>query len=320
MKKVLLISCFTVIILLLAAGAGVIKAYFLPPVPVIPEYAQTTPAQEAAPGTTVNCRFNVTLPADLKIEKISLHAGGTQAGEVSAKFQSWRWDRNRWEISGTFRVLQNDLKDGSITLITDSIFRSASGEKLTVKIPELTVKLPENAVTDEELFLAPETVNPETAGTPILSRKKTIFFIIAGILLLIAASIGILLFLRHRKSSAIPLGEATIRQIRELNSQVSVNEIRPETGFAKLCDILRGYLEKRFSLPVTRCTTDEFIRDTDFDQILPERKEQLFLTGFLNSADMIKFAGNTADKQMFDRAAAQAEELVTATTAQEDKK
>ncbi|MBE6355806.1 MAG: hypothetical protein E7058_01680 [Lentisphaerae bacterium] len=321
MKKVLKITFFILLTAAVICLAGMLKSWLMPPENILPEYAQITSGKDAvSPGGVVDFRAALTLPENVKIVNTVLHASGIKNSEIAARFKSWRWDRNHWEVSGNFRVFDNgDIRDGRIEITTADIFAPASGSVLTVKIPEISVKLPENTVTGEELFLAPETEAPgETPHTPFY-RRTPFYLIVAATVLLIAAVIISIIFLHRKKQHSLPLETVVIRDIQQLNGQVKNGDIRPEHAFALLCDILRSYLEKRFALPVTRSTTEEFLRSMDIGALLPERREQLFLTGFLNSADLIKFAGANADKLMFDRAAAQAAELVLAATPKEEK-
>ena len=75
---------------------------------------------------------------------------------------------------------------------------------------------------------------------------------------------------------------------------VSTSEIT-RASIAKLCDILREYLEKRFALRASRQTTGEFLAslEQDHDALLTA-EQHLFLQEFLYTADMVKFAKQDA--------------------------
>lgn len=67
-----------------------------------------------------------------------------------------------------------------------------------------------------------------------------------------------------------------------------------------LSSILRHYIELRFTLPATDMTTEEFLEDIyEKDIFSVEQKESL--QGFLNQADLVKFAGfSPSEKQAED--------------------
>ena len=58
----------------------------------------------------------------------------------------------------------------------------------------------------------------------------------------------------------------------------------------------------------------EFLQELSAGLPFFSADERIYLTGFLNSADLIKFAGANAGEKMLDNAAAQAGELVRSTT------
>ena len=96
---------------------------------------------------------------------------------------------------------------------------------------------------------------------------------------------------------------------------VLVGELAIPSGLASdaLLDILRSYLELRFSLPFSRQTTAELLPElANADSPLPE-KFRAPLGAFLTSADMIRFAKAPSSPEKLDEALEQLSQLVRAT-------
>ena len=72
--------------------------------------------------------------------------------------------------------------------------------------------------------------------------------------------------------------------------------INDELFFVTLSDILRLYIEKRFRLPATEKTSEEFIAQVRNDSMLSE-DHKFSLEKFMTTADMVKFAKMSADNQ-----------------------
>lgn len=146
-------------------------------------------------------------------------------------------------------------------------------------------------------------------------------WIAAGILLIAAAAAGYLL-LRRRKErmgqeEILTPWQSAIQAIRSLKENVDSGMASPEISLAKLADIVRRYLEKRFNMRAEHQTTAEFLSELDRDDSFLTGRHRHFLRDFLSSADMVKFARLPADKTLFETAADRAEKLVSETVPEE---
>ena len=316
-KGIFIILAAIVLILLLLAGSW-LKAVFLPPPVLIPEKAELSVLQNIHPGEEVQYSATVTLPLGQWIEKSKLHADKAVVYPVEVKFKSFRFDRIKWEMRGKFRVLETgDFPGGELRFSAVSIPGSRSRE-YGIKIPAQKSRLPENITPGSELLLAPEAGIEDKPANRIPPRLW--WAAAAAAALLIAAAVIIMIYLIRRKKTipAIALDEKTLKEIDFICRRVRSGDIPAAKGFAGVCDILRNYLEERFTLPVTRQTTLEFIRSLTLpDHLLPP-ENRMFLTEFLNTCDRIKFAGAEAAENMLDKAAAEAGELVRATTPEKE--
>ena len=320
MKKFLLSILITAAIVILAAGGSWLKAWLLPPEAVIPATAEITPSESVSPGEEIFYRAEIVLPLTASVKDAVFEGKNTLSSPVEIKFKSYRFDRIVWQIGGNFRIMSEGKAENLKISFSTLTFPGNRKTNHQIGIPELLCQMPSGLTAGKELFLAPEMSDaaPEdTAKRPFYRRWS---FLLAVIIAIIAiAGVILFLFIRRRKQlfSALPLDEKTLREIRRLCQQVRDREIRSEKGFALLCDIIRNYLEVRFQLPVTRQTTMEFIRNSELAAVLPPG-ERIFLAEFLNTADRIKFAGENAGENMLENAAADAVNLVRATTVREE--
>lgn len=311
MKKLLFILLLIITALVITAVCGLLKSWWFPPAPVIPASAAATP-EKLFPGSPAEYRFTVTLPVTDKISDITVTGKNIIVSEPRTAMRRWLFDRIRWEISGSFRVLEPGEFTGGIVTFSDG------KEKFRVALPDIQVELPPDDHNDE-LVLAPEFSGTASSTT---ERKPLILLITAAAAAVLIAAGILFLILRRKLRGALSPEERTIREIRRLNRAVQQNNIAVPAGFAMLCDQLRNYLEQRFGLPATRRTTEEFIREFFRQELQLPQQAKVFLTGFMERSDLIKFAAAQADKYMMDKAAAEAEELVRAAAPQlqEEKK
>lgn len=109
---------------------------------------------------------------------------------------------------------------------------------------------------------------------------------------------GVLLWLRHKRK--LPLTDA-VHNATMLPSEIALDALDvlvqknyPEQGLFKeyyvdLSDIVRHYLENRFSMKAPEMTTEEFLLYANNSDALSDT-QKIFLKDFLNGCDMVKFA------------------------------
>lgn len=318
MKKILIIISCIIAAILLTAAAGLLKSLFMPPAPQLPESAEILPSVQTAPGTEAEYRFQMTLPADWQIKNVKLMHKERETAAGDFKFDSWKFDRLKWNINGTFPVLETgEIGDLSILVTAEKFFGDETAQ-YSVPLPILHSTLPDSVKPGGELLLAPipdagelDGISGENPSTAFY--KHWAFYLIIALVILII----VLIFLfKKRKIQAerVPLDTKTLREIQQICDLVKEKQISPENGFARLSDVVRNYLEARSGLPASRRTTEEFLQELSAGLPFFSADERIYLTGFLNSADLIKFAGANAGEKMLDNAAAQAGELVRSTT------
>ena len=96
---------------------------------------------------------------------------------------------------------------------------------------------------------------------------------------------------------------------------VARGQIQP--FFFRLSDIVRQYIERRFSIMAAEQTTEEFLREARRNPSL-DQQQQRSLGEFLRGADMVKFAKYQPDPSDCDAAMASARQFVYQTAQQQE--
>jgi hypothetical protein len=87
----------------------------------------------------------------------------------------------------------------------------------------------------------------------------------------------------------IPPGQAALARLDALNASELLESGDYRAFHFELSDILRQYIERRFSLRAQEQTTDEFLAGLP-DQRVFNAEQQLLLQDFLRRSDLVKFA------------------------------
>ena len=151
-----------------------------------------------------------------------------------------------------------------------------------------------------------------------MSKENT--WLLAGIIILGVILIVILIFQRRKKTKKIvlPSWAIALNDLHNLRDNVKSGKISLNNGFLNLTDIVRGYLEKRFKLPASKQTTEEFLEQMNKkDGPLPEIQRP-FLQEFLQAAELVKFAKLPPDEITLNKALNKAETLVNETRPSEE--
>jgi hypothetical protein len=118
---------------------------------------------------------------------------------------------------------------------------------------------------------------------------------LAGIL---AALVLLLFFLmrRRRKKMQFTKPERLPHEIAlsELDALAAETSITPREFHFRLSAILRGYIERRFTIPALEMTTEEFL--PSLEKLAIDRGMTVEIKSLAGRADPIKFAGLGADR------------------------
>ncbi|MDR1192291.1 MAG: hypothetical protein LBK60_11625 [Verrucomicrobiales bacterium] len=117
------------------------------------------------------------------------------------------------------------------------------------------------------------------------------------------------------RKPTLTLYQIIMQKLEQCRLLIAAGNARLFSG--EVSDIVRGYLEQRFTVPSTHQTTDEFIRsatqhaNSELEPFLPQLKD------FLGYCDMAKFAREELDVEQMTLMLASAGNFVEATKALE---
>ena len=308
MKKKLV---FWSIVSLLIAGIGIFLAGWIlsRALPVSAENAvlQMGPA-EITPGGAATAELTMELPlfADAPEVTFQTPSGMVQSGK--AKWQKhYRWNRNLWKMQQPFRALSPGSAAGGSASLT-----IAGKEPVVLQFPAVTVQNIPADGTELDLAgaLIPEKTVPGWYG-----------LIGAGVLM---AAIGLLWWWKMRSSARremlLPPWTRAEQELGILQKELEDGKTGLETGFLRLTDLLRSYLEERFQMPARKRTAEEFLEELRSDSNPLPPSEKPFLRDFLTAAELVKFAKQPPERSLLLRALTGAKELVIRTTPAEENK
>ena len=114
--------------------------------------------------------------------------------------------------------------------------------------------------------------------------------LIAGVVLLAFGAYGIWRRLRRRRQprTLLPF-EIALQRLEEMRALMQPDDAR-EFSIA-VSDVVRRYIEERFSVTATHRTTEEFLHDLLESSHAPLARHRALLSEFLQQCDLVKFAG-----------------------------
>ncbi len=110
-----------------------------------------------------------------------------------------------------------------------------------------------------------------------------------------------------------PPHETALRRLRALKARGWIEAMNVEPFYVELSAIVRQYIENRFNLRAPEMTTEEFIREAAGSRRLNDEQQKL-TAGFLEQADLVKFARYQPERADMESAFQAAETLVLQTT------
>lgn len=140
---------------------------------------------------------------------------------------------------------------------------------------------------------------------PFYSKNRIVLYVLAA-LLIFAVALGLVFILKARRKKitesvmAIPLHEIALRELSEVRSKDLLSKGFFKEFYTLVSDILRRYIEGRFSIKATEQTTEEFLDDVLTKDVMSSEKK-LCLQEFLSECDLVKFARYAPGSSEADR-------------------
>ncbi|MFA7185735.1 MAG: hypothetical protein WC082_12610, partial [Victivallales bacterium] len=221
-----------------------------------------------------------------------------------------------WEISTEFKPYRTgNISAGKLAVTYNRYNDQTVDLNQDFKIPPFKCA-PLHLGKKQDVIIAGKIV-----PSPVVSRRN--MYIIAGLAAL-AALVLITLFIirKYRKAKAVvlPLWAVVLNDLHMLRNNIRAGSVSLNGGFVTLTDIVRGYLEKRFELPASKQTTEEFLAKINQDGGPLPAIQRPFLKEFMEAAELVKFAQFPPDENILNNALNKAETLVNETRPQDEEK
>ncbi len=311
-KKKISVTVAAILLILLAISTAVALKYAQGrktgsdiTAPVI----QLSPVKDIKLGNTVTAEEVITCPwhrwpvkANVTPGKGSQGTGNTRIGLSGIGWGSWKW-----KVSTKVQpYLNGKIEEGKIDVELNPPTAFDKQKSLSSTIPSFESAAIDTG-TSQELSIAGSLMKKIVSNRTLL--------IITAIILLITI-ISVFLIFRNRTQTPvriIPPWDIALLEFSKLRSELKEGKLSADLCISRLTDIIRNYLEKRFSLHAPTQTTVEFLEDLKRENSPLKSEDRNFLGDFMRAADLVKFAKLPADEKLFENAIVKAEALVITT-------
>jgi hypothetical protein len=312
--KIIKISIISIIALIIVVGGTICGIYYYgvrqnKAIEVIGK-VELTPA-DVKLGEVVTATILLKCPWHRKpleaVAQIGKGASLLSAPEISR--QSIGWGYNTWKISTEFKAYRTgNIPAGKIDVSYNRYDDKTTDLSRIFIIPPFK-SAPLHLGKTQKIVIA-DAIEP----LKIISNKK-MYIIIAVLALLIIAAVILFVIRRYKKEKTIilPSWAIALNDLHSLRSNIKSGNITLNLGFISLTDIVRGYLEKRFKLPASKQTTEEFLEGINQKSGLLPKVQRPFLKEFMQAAELVKFAKLPPDENTLNQALGKAETLVNET-------
>jgi hypothetical protein len=221
-----------------------------------------------------------------------------------------------WKVRADIQAYRTgDIPKGTLDVVFNEGKSEDAVKHISLEIPSFNVSSLDVGAS-RDLALA-SSIDKNKNG----SNALFMWLGIAGVLFIL---IIVLIVLCGKKKGPgrivlTPWGIAFV-ELSELREQLKNGKLASPICFSRLTDIVRNYLEKRFSLRAPQQTTYEFLQDLRRSSGPLNENHRHFLKDFLTSADLVKFANLPADLTLLEDAMDKAEKLVSETKPEEDER
>ncbi len=312
--KIIKISIISIITLIIVIGGTVGGIYYYAvrqnkPIEIIGK-VKLTPA-DIKLGQVVSATILLKCPWHRRpLEAAAQIAPGASLSEApQISRESIGWGYSVWKINTGFKAYRTGkIPAGKIDVSYNRYDDKTTDLSKMFIIPPF--KCSALALDKKQNIIIADAITP----VKMISNRK-MYIIIAIIALVIIA--GIILFIRRHykkiKAVILPSWAVALNDLHSLRNNIKSGSVTLDIGFISLTDIVRGYLEKRFKLPASKQTTEEFLEGINQENgPLPE-VQRPFLKEFMQASELVKFAKLPPDENILIQALSKAETLVNET-------
>ncbi|MEA4863030.1 MAG: hypothetical protein AB7F40_03090 [Victivallaceae bacterium] len=305
------------VLLILAAGGGFYyfwhRAAVYGKIQVVKPFEYTV--SPVMLGDEFLVRAVISVPWGQSLEGVELEipkdAGVIQVGKPQLDDEVGHWGKRYYSVNIpllAYRTGELDPGRAKLAYRRDRALEPVPDAMNEMALPPVKVE-PRVVSPDEELPLAGELRS---------SQMKTNYrwlWVAVPVAAALLFGLYVLYRLLRRKTAewlAPPTAwELALEELHELRGEAHSGY--PAQCFARLSDIVRRYIERRFLLPSTTTTTPEFLRAMRGADSPLTPPQQHKLGDFLAVADMVKFAKMEPDEATVDNSIFEAENFVKST-------
>ena len=274
----------------------------------------TVDHSEITIGDKVNLTITIKHDPDTKVtfpafgEKLADFTIKDYGVSKPKKLRTGKIEEKEWYVLDTF--LTGSYVIPSLTVS----YETTNGEIKKIETEELFIEV--KSVIEGEV---PEDIKEIRGPVNIDVNYFLIYVIVGGAFGIIAIVVGIIYFLKLRKRRKIdiapppePAHQIAYRELKELKEKNLISNGKIKEYYYELSNIIRHYIENRFTLMAPERTTEEFLSEMADVQIL-EREHKRLIKKFLQQCDLVKFAKYGPDSNEIDGAFGAAKKLVDET-------
>lgn len=239
-------------------------------------------------GDKIRYEITVRAPKDIEVQfpDFGAAAGNFAIKDFGFKKQACfgKQTLRQWYVLDTYVIGKSIIPKAVIKykVKVDTEWRQRETEEVGIEVRSVLGKVGSIEV---------DIVDVESP-VPLPSKKSRVVLWLALIALMGVS--GIALVLRNRRLATPlaflrPAHEIAYEQLEALEKKDFIREGKIKEYFVEISDVIRHYLENRFSLRAPEMTTEEFLAGAHaFARLSSEQK--VLLREFLTSCDLVKFA------------------------------
>lgn len=203
---------------------------------------------------------------------------------------------------------------GTITIdpiVITFVDKRPEGDDQAHTVETESLRIPVTTIIESE---APSLADLRPAAPPVelAEESNALMFFVIGVVVIFSLLLLVQLFRRRRLSStATPVVPPEILARQELDALISSGISRTDVKefFAQLTGIVRRYIERSTGVRAPEQTTEEFLHQVRDQKVFPE-EINASLGVFLESADLVKFAGFQPDSDAITESTQKAKQFI----------
>jgi len=238
----------------------------------------------------------------------------------------YNWDKSEKARLPSGRVIQTQISELETYLVGDyeipptNIIYSINGKTNYISGTPIYIEVTSVAGTNDTFSGIRDIKGPVSILSLIKKSSKLYLIVILSALLV---TLAVLILVRKRKivkkvftPPPPPAHVTAYKALKDLAGKHLIEKNQIKEFYYELSNILRHYIEDRFSFKAPERTTEEFLYELNNDKTFPEKYRAL-LKKFLMESDLVKFANYTATSENAHNAESRTVEFIDETKQRE---